>query len=255
VLLIAYSVLHFEMQAIRLGRIISMTPAFSRREFLKLSALAFGGLAFRPSLAPRILGHSVKPPEATGLVRVASDEPSVGAGHIYDQPQYPRYNEKVKVVATRKKDQLLYVYEKFESDFGPDFNPWWYRVDEGYIHTAYVQPVDTQLQDVVPYVSEQGELFEVTVPLTQSYRLTKTYGWDKLYRLYYQSTHWVTGIETGPDGAQWYRIEDELLHIQYYALASHLRKVQASELTPVSTRVAPEDKRVEVSIAEQHLWA
>lgn len=228
-----------------------MRGAFSRRDFLRLSALAFGGLAFRPGLAPRVLGHSVKPPEATGLVRVASNQDV----QIYDIPQYPRYNENVKVVGTRKKDQLLYVYEKFESEFGPDFNPWWYRVDEGYVHTAYLQPVDTQLNKVVPYVSEQGELFEVTVPLTQSYRLTKTYGWDKLYRLYYQSTHWVTGIEMGPDGAQWYRIEDELLHIEYYVLASHLRKVQASELTPVSTRVAPEDKRVEVSIAEQHLWA
>ncbi|MEX2161389.1 MAG: L,D-transpeptidase [Anaerolineales bacterium] len=224
-----------------------MSSAFSRREFLKLSGLTLGGLA----LSPRVLGHSVKPPEATGLVRVAS-----GRGiDIYNEPQYPRYNDAVKVVANRQRDQLLYVYEKFQPDTGPEFNPNWYRVDEGYAHTAYLQPVQTIMNEVVPFVREDGELFEVTVPLTQSYQLTKSEGWRKLYRLYYKSTHWVTGVETGPDGAPWYRIEDELLYIEYYVLASHLRKIPASELTPVSTRVRPEDKRVEVSIAEQRLLA
>ncbi|HKY79224.1 MAG TPA: L,D-transpeptidase [Anaerolineales bacterium] len=224
-----------------------MATGFSRREFLKLSGLALGGLA----LQPRAFGHSLKPPDAIGLVRVAAD-----AGiQIYDQPQYPRYNDQVKVVATRKRDQLLYVYEKFEADTGPEFNPRWYRLDEGYAHTAYLQPVETNLNEAVPYVSDKGELFEVTVPLTQSYRLTRTLGWEKLYRLYYLSTHWVTGIETGPDGAQWYRILDELLQIEYYVLAAHLRKIPASELTPVSTRVRLEDKRVEVSIYDQRLLA
>ncbi|MEX1248348.1 MAG: L,D-transpeptidase [Anaerolineales bacterium] len=223
-----------------------MAPGFSRRDFLKLSTLTMGGLA----LAPRVFGHSAKPPEATGIVRVAS-----GRGiEIYNEPQYPRYNGQVKVVSTRQRDQLLYVYEKFESETGPEFNPHWYRLDEGYAHTAYLQPVETHLNDVVSYVREEGELFEVTVPLTQSYQLTKSQGWRKLYRLYYKSTHWVTGLETGPDGAQWYRIRDELLYVEYYVLASHLRKVPASELTPLGTRVKPEEKRVEVSIAKQRLW-
>src|SRR3990170_4158008 len=224
-----------------------MSPAFSRREFLKLSGLTLGSLA----LPTRIFGHSSKPPEATGLVRVTTS----GGIQIYDQPEYPRYNDQVKVVATRSRDQLLYVYEKFQADTGPEFNPNWYRVDEGYAHTAYLQPVETRLNEPLHYVKESGELFEVTVPLTQSYRLTRTYGWDRLYRLYYLSTHWVTGVETGPDGAQWYRILDDLLRIEYYVLAAHMRKIPASELTPLSTRVRPQDKRVEVSIHEQHLWA
>lgn len=224
-----------------------MRGAFSRRDFLKLGGLALSGLA----LTPRIFGHSVKPPDAVGLVRVAGTHDV----QVYDQPEYPRYNDKVKVIAARKRDQLLYVYEKFEAETGPEFNPYWYRVDEGYMHTAYLQPVQTLLNEPVSFVREKGELFEVTVPLTQSYRLTKTFGWEKLYRLYYQSTHWVTGIEEGPDGALWYKILDELLNINYYVLAAHMRKIPSSELTPVSPRVAPEDKRVEVSIAEQRLIA
>ncbi|MBX3047636.1 MAG: L,D-transpeptidase [Anaerolineales bacterium] len=218
----------------------------SRRDFLKLGGLALSGLALTDT--PLDL---YKPAEAKGLVRVAN----INGIQIYDQPQYPRYNDQVKVVGTRKRDQLLYVYEKFQSETGPDFNPMWYRLDEGYAHTAYLQPVDTRLNEILPVENEEGELFEVTVPLTQSYRLTRTYGWEKLYRLYYGSIHWVTGVIEGPDGATWYRILDDLLKIEYCVLANHLRKIPASELTPISTRVAPEQKRVEVSIAEQRLWA
>src|SRR5690606_64515 len=125
---------------------------------------------------------------------------------LYSEPSYQS-----NVVATRKRDQLLYVFEEFESDLGPDFNPRWYRVDEGYAHTAYLQPVLTQLQTPQVHINPQGELFEVTVPLTQSYWRTRARGWEKLYRLYYLSTHWVTGIAEGPDGALWYEITDELL--------------------------------------------
>lgn len=230
-----------------------MSPAFSRRDFLKLSGLAAAGLAFHPhipSLPPSGslgtgFGHGVKPPDATGIVRV-----TVGEMHVYKEPSY-----KSDVLDVRKKDQLLYVYEQFESPEGPDFNPRWYRLDEGFAHTAYLQPVKTELNEPVSYLNKKGELFEVTVPLTQSYRNTKAYGWEKLYRLYYRSTHWVTGIEPGPDGALWYQIKDELLNIHYYVLAAHMRKIPNSELTPLSTNIAPEDKYVEVSIAEQRLWA
>lgn len=224
--------------------------ALSRRDFLKLGGLSLGALALGPGykpgeFTPAVFGHSRKPSEAAGVVRVA-----VGEMRLYSEPSYQS-----EVVARRTRDQLLYVYEEFESDLGPAFNPRWYRVDEGYAHTAYLQPVQTQLNPPVSFVHTDGDLFEVTVPLTQSYRNTRTYGWEKLYRLYYLSTHWVTAIAQGPDGGLWYQITDELLNIHYYVLAEHMRKVPASELTPVSPRIALEDKRVEVSIAEQRLWA
>lgn len=218
-----------------------MNSSLSRRDFLKLSGLAVGSLA----LGPRRLSHSSKPPEAIGLVRVTVKEM-----RIYKEPSY-----KSEVVAKHKKDQLLYIYEKIESPQGPNFNPRWYKVENGYAHTAYLQPVETHLNPLVASVNPDGELFEVTVPLTQSYRNSKTYGWQKLYRLYYRSTHWVTGIQKGPDGADWYQILDELLKVKYYVLASHLRKVKVSELTPVSTQIEAKDKHIEVSIAEQRLWA
>lgn len=218
-----------------------MSPTLSRREFLKLGGLTMGGLLLP---APFSIGGST-PSEALGMVRVTVQEM-----RVYNEPSYQS-----DIVARRKKDQLLYIYEEFESPLGPDFNPRWYRVDQGYAHTAYLQPVDTQLNDVVLNLPKDGRVAEVTVPLTQSYRDTRTYGWDKLYRLYYGSTHWVTGVKEGPDGALWYEITDELLYIQYYVLANHLRMVADSELTPISSEIDPGQKRVEVSISEQRLWA
>jgi hypothetical protein len=218
-----------------------MSEAISRRDFLKLGGLSVGSLAF----APIDTTSESAPQDAIGMVRVAVEQM-----RIFKEPSYSS-----DVLTTRKRDQLIYVYDKFASTEGPEFNPYWYQLDEGFAHTAYLQPVETHLNQVVSRVPEGGQVFEVTVPLTQSYRNTKTYGWEKLYRLYYLSTHWVTGIETGPDGALWYKITDELLYIDYYVLATHLRPVAASELTPVSSRVDPGQKRVEVSIAEQRLWA
>lgn len=218
-----------------------MPNAFDRRDFLKLSGLSLGALAFSPGSR----GDELTPKDAIGMVRVTVEEM-----RIYSQPSYQS-----EVVDRKKRDQLLYVFELLESPEGPNFNPRWYKVAEGFAHTAYLQPVETKLNPVVSRLPEGGQVFEVTVPLTQSYRNTKAYGWEKLYRLYYRSMHWVTGIEEGPDGAVWYKLTDELLYVDYYVLATHLRPVLKSEFAPISAHIPAGKKRVEVSIAEQRLRA
>ena len=218
-----------------------MSRNLSRRDFLKLSGLSLSGLAFSPVLE----GKQLTPRDAIGMLRVAVDEV-----RIFKEPSYNS-----DVVTTRPRDQLLYFYEEFINPNGPEFNPRWYRLKQGYAHTAYLQPVETHLNQVLSTVRPEGQVFEVSVPLTQAYRDTKAYGWDKIYRLYYKSNHWVTGIVEGPDGALWYQLTDELLYINYYVLASHMRPVEDSEMTPIAVDVPSGKKRVEVSIAEQRLWA
>ena len=218
-----------------------MSNPINRRDFLKIASLSLSGLAFSPGLD----GTQPAPRDAAGILRVAIDEV-----RIFKEPSY--YSD---VLYTRPRDQLLYFNEEFINPDGPDFNPRWYRIEDGYAHTAYLQPVETQLNEVVSTVRPTGQVFEVSVPLTQSYRDTKAYGWEKLYRLYYKSNHWVTGIIEGPDGALWYQLTDELLYINYYVLASHMRPVSDTEFAPISADVPSGQKRVEVSIAEQRLWA
>jgi len=73
--------------------------------------------------------------------------------------------------------------------------------------------------------------------------------------LYYGSTHWVKGVNSGPDGTPWYRLHDELTEIEYHVQAIHLRFIQPEEFEPISPEVNPSDKRIDVSIALQTLTA
>ncbi len=153
-------------------------------------------------------------------------------------------------------DELVNVYYDVVSEYGPGYNPLWYRVWRGYIHSGHLQKVNVQLNPVLSSIPESGQLAEVTVPVTQSLRYTSYSGWESLYRLYYQSVHWIIAVEEGPDGEAWYKLEDELdRHYVYYVPASHLRPVTAQELEPISPDVPFEKKRIEVSIAQQTLTA
>jgi hypothetical protein len=101
-------------------------------------------------------------------------------------------------------------------------------------------------------IRKTGQLAEVTVPYTQAIRLVGK-KWIRAYRLYYSSVHWVTGLDTGPDGLPWYRILDDLVRVDYHVPASHLRLIQDDEIAPITPEVPFEKKRIEVSLATQRL--
>ena len=211
----------------------------SRRDFLKLSALSLGALAFSP-FAPS-LGLF----EDRQLVRVATRSVSV-----YRDP-----DDESLITGQWERDDLLTVYEEVIAET-PEYNPVWYRVWGGYVHRAHLQKVQILYNTPMTSMGDRKrQLAEVTVPYTQAMRFTKTYGWKRLYRLYYSSTHWITDIEEGPDGEAWYRIYDELVSVPYHVRAEHLRPIPDSELAPLSPDVPFEEKRIEVDLTTQTLVA
>lgn len=217
--------------------------AFSRRDFLKLSALSFGWLVFPPL-------HAGLPPEdrveRLGVGRVTISE--IG---VFQEPSLDS-----KRLRSRQRDELVSIFEEITSPYGPSINPHWYRVVGGYCHSAYLQRVEnTHLNPPLRKIADGGQLVEVTVPYVQSMRFTKYEGWTPLYRLYFQSVHWITGIDEGPDGEPWYRLTDELLKVDYHVPATPLRPITSQELTPLSIEVPPGKKRIEVSLLDQTLTA
>lgn len=213
----------------------------TRRNFLKLSVLGLGNLAFRP------LSRWGFDTDSGDIARV-----TIHSVSVYSKP-----SDQSKIVYQRYRDELVNIYDEVVSEDGPGYNPLWYRVWGGYIHSAYLQKVKVRYNPVVtqPFV-KTGQLAEVTVPLTQTMRyLPYKKTWEQLYRLYYGSTHWVKGVDTGPDGTPWYRLHDELNEVEYHAQAAHLRFVPEEEFAPVSPAIPPSDKRIEVSIAMQTLTA
>lgn len=217
-----------------------MSNIYTRRDFLKLSALGLGGLAFSPFSG---IGNVI---ESGQVVRVATHQVSV-----YSQP-----NDKSTILYQRRRDELINIYDEVQSPDGPGFNPKWYRVWRGYVHSGRLQEVQARYNPVASDIPKGGQLATVTVPYTQTLRYdVYKKAWTPLYRLYYQSNHWVTGIEEGPDGTPWYQLHDELLEIKYLVPASHLRLIQPEEFSPISPEVDPWDKRIEVSLGRQVMKA
>lgn len=215
-----------------------MPSKLSRRDFLKLSALSLGSLAFDP-ITDRLPEEDRVFIEPIKIVRVG-----IRQDEIWKIPQLDS-----ELMGVRKRDELVRVYEEIISPYGPDHNPRWYRVVGGFMHTAHLPTVETHLNQPVTRIEEGGQVFRVTVPYTRTFRFTKYAGWEPLYRLYYDSNHWVTGIDEGPDGKPWYIITDDWHKEEYFARTPHLQRIPEREFEPISPEV--ENKRIEVSLANQ----
>ncbi|HEY5270885.1 MAG TPA: L,D-transpeptidase family protein [Anaerolineales bacterium] len=210
----------------------------SRRDFLKLGGVALASLAFT-SFLPEFTEF-----DDIDLVRVAKDPVSV-----YKEP-----DDKSLIVRTWQRDDLVHVYETVNSGT-PAFNPIWYRVFGGYMHRARLQKVRIHYNPPLTNVPDTKLLAELTVPYAQPYRYNQWDGWLPItYRLYYTSTQWITGIETGPDGKAWYIVQDDAdTTFSYYVPAMQLRPISPEEITPLSPEVAPDKKHIEVNLRTQTL--
>jgi hypothetical protein len=219
-----------------------MPGRISRRSFVKLGVMALSALA-----AKRFPFISEEYDHPSGIIgRITRDTVSV-----FKEPTWPQG----ETVAYLRRDTLKNLYYSLIPQDGPPFNPVWYRIWEGYIHSAYVQKVKYRYNKPVTSLPESGQLCEVTVPYTQIYQYSVFEGWQRRSRLYYQSTHWGVGVDEGPDGLPWYRLYDELREDQYHVPASHMRIIPDEELSPISPDVPPYEKLLEVSIQNQTLMA
>jgi hypothetical protein len=206
----------------------------TRREFLKTTSSLAAGLL----LPPRPQFNSF------GLGRV-----TVTSVNVRAEP-----HDQATLLTTMLRDELVTIQSRAIADEGPPHNPIWYRVPDGYVHSGHIQLVKWEPQTPRIDFPHGGALFEISVPFTRSYRQPDPTS-DPLYRLYYQATAWVEAVERGSDGRLWYRLLDDLLKVNYYVRAEHLRRVEPEELTPLSPDVPPQDKRIEVSLPRQELMA
>ena len=217
--------------------------AITRRDFLKLSSSALGSLALGPVTPFARAG------ESTGIK--VTGRVTRGGIPIYTEPDYesPRLDK-------LERDELVELMEDFDSPHGPAHNPRWYRLRGGYVHSAYIQRIESvHLNRPLTRVSPRGFVGEITVPFTQTIYKNRLEQWVPLYRLYHGSLHWVTAVEEADSGEVLYRLYDDWLRVYYRAPAEHIRPVASSKFRPLSTSVPPEQKRLEVSIELQRVTA
>jgi hypothetical protein len=215
----------------------------TRKDFLKLSLLGFLGAGFSPG--PSLPGSR----KTRGIIgRIAADEKVI---YIYKEPDYES-----EVVRKTSFDELLHLYYELEIQDGDHPLAYWYRVWGGYLPGVYVQHTRYRLNQPVDDISDCGNLAEVTVPYTEAYSFSEYQGWKKKYRLYYETTHWITGVKPGPDKKLWYELTSQLSDtLVYFVRREHLRLVQDNEYLPTSIHVPPEDKQIQISLNNQTLSA
>lgn len=222
-----------------------MKQKFSRRDFLKLSGLALGGLAFSPFL-PGLTDF-----DDSFMVRIATAE----------MPVRKEPTDESQIQSTWYRDELVHVYEEVTAK-DPVHNPVWYRVWGGYVHRGRLHRVKTIYQVPLLSIPEGTRLLaDVSVPFTTPYRYSKAFGWQPLSPpLYYGSVHWIEAVEEGPEMADykgaWYRIFDELdSNVSYYVPAIHMRVFPPEYLAPISPDVPYEQKKIELNLSTQMVYA
>lgn len=209
----------------------------TRRNFLQLGSAALLKLAYQY-------------PDSDDDSPPATQKPN-GLGRVtrplkyYEQPAF-----KSKELGVYNVDSLLNIYEQAQGDARTAHNRLWFRTDDGWAHSAYIQPVQNRLNKPVLTIPETNLLVEVTVPFTEA--LTSL-GGVKAYRFYYTTTHWVDQVIEDKQSQTWYRVLDDRLRRRYWGLAQHFRPVTAAELRPLSPEVT--DKRIEVDLTQQKLEA
>jgi len=210
------------------------THPISRRDFLKLSGLGLASFFATPKWRP---------------LNTLSDQQGrviYDSIHTYDIPSFSG-----KITRQHWIDTIIPITEATIGDEEPAYNRIWYQIaDAGYAHSGGIQPVKTLLQEPISEIPEGGQLAEVSVPYTDA-RWEPDLGRGAVYRFYYETTHWVTGLVYDDQVNPWYRILDDKWDLTLYVQAPHLRLLPDSELSTISPDVPEEAKRLEVRTSDQ----
>lgn len=206
----------------------------TRRDFLRIMGLSLAGFYY-----PRSEIEYNPVPEHQGRVIY----PTIS---IYEAPSLSS-----KIIKEYWKDLVLPITEVTVGDLEPFYNRIWYQIgEEGFAHSGGIQPVETNLNQPVFDIPEEGKLAEVTVPFTDAF-------WEPgkqnkfAYRFYYETTHWVTQTVQDVNGDPWYLVLDDKWEYEFFVPSTHLRIVADEEFTPLSPEVHPAAKRIEVNISDQ----
>jgi len=213
----------------------------SRRDFLKLSASGVLGLV----LSELGLEHALAAPPASKGLALFSGVP------IYDAPI-----AKGNQLSLLGKDKVIDLLDELQGEyFDNPFNTIWYKVNDGYVYSAAIMPVEENYQQPVYEIHPEGQLAEVCVPYSLTYLSPHLYA-KNAHRIYYESTHWVKKVSINrEEKSVWYEIYDKELKKSFYIPSYNLRLIPNEELTQLSPEVPNEEKLLYVDLTSQLVTA
>ena len=227
-----------------------MHKAVTRRSLLKwggsIAAAAIGG----PLIRVRSLAAEGVAPDEFG-----SEPPPAPLGRVTTDFLNVRQSPTTAAALVHEllRDQIVPLTEQVVGQAVMAHNPIWYRTDGGFIYSSYVQPIEDIKNTPEPEQAANWFWGEVTVPYTDS-RVAPNLSADRYMRLYYTGVFRVIGAVQSADGQWWYRLQEGVTYGPGpYVPATDLRRIDPSELAPISPDVA--DKRIEVNLAAQTMVA
>ncbi len=215
----------------------------SRRDFLKASGAGLLALLLADRRFERALADE---PPGQGRATISGAE-------LFQEPAF-----KARKLRPLARDEVIAILGQVQGDagYGNPFNSTWYRVSpEGYTYSGWIQPVANVYHQPVFDIPSAGILGEITVPFSDTRQETSVLA-RRGYRVYYTSTHWVTGVVVNSkEKSIWYRIYDRLLQKSFYAAAYDVRLIPPEELRPLSAGVPEQEKHVHVDLPTQTVTA
>lgn len=231
--------------------------SISRRDFLKLSGVAAGGLILRPSglaLPPRLPDF----PQADHLARAVGDTnvralPDIDSG----------------IVGTLYEDEVIPWLREVVGEFPQAAVRRWVETPRGWVWSPNLQPVKNLPNTPVTTLPDAsvgpGMWVEVTVPYVEvsldtgnplspwlQYRMYTEY---KPVYLYYKQIFWVDQITQDANGQIYYRLI-ELVGTygdMFIGPAEAFRVITPDEISPISPEV--ENKHIVVNLQRQTVQA
>jgi hypothetical protein len=208
---------------------------FNRRDFLKMSSVALIGLAL-----PRHAEKEPPLPPPASLGRITTWQQAVR-----EEPK-----NKARIVQNKKYDDVIPLLATLAGEAPWPSNPVWYQTTDGYIHSAFVQPVENQPSAGPAPVTPPGIWVQVSVPIAET-RLKP--GAPRVSRkIYYGTVYRAVDAAQDEAGLWWYRLQDGIAYSPGpYVLATSLRYLSPEALTPLAAERT--DKKIVVEIKTQLL--
>ena len=223
--------------------------SLSRRELLRLT----GGVVAAAAVLPL---SSLLPAVSQEMPATPADPAPTPLGRVAELSADIRVDasRKSKLVRVARRDEVLTLTGQVAGQAVMAYNNTWFQTAEGFVYSSWVQPVQN-LNSNTPEPEKAADKFwaEVSVPFTDA-RAKADPKAGRAQRLYYSTVYHVIGAVQGKDNNWWYRLQEGVSFSPGpYARASDLRRIDPSEITPLSPDVI--DKRIEVNLKKQTITA
>jgi lipoprotein-anchoring transpeptidase ErfK/SrfK len=221
----------------------------SRRQLLKWAGGASGVLAVNAMMSRNVFADAHSP-----NLNVTSPPTPLGRATLFGAEVYKQPRRDSPTLRKIGQDEVFDLLGVVTGDALLSHNNVWFKIDDGFVYSSYVQPVRDDKIDALPALAKEKFWGEISAPFIESH-VSPDPSSPVVRRLYYSSVFRVVDAVMGSNDEWWYRLQHGATYgaLGPFIPAAHLRRFDPNELSPLSSNV--KDKRIEVNIAQQTLAA